>query len=162
MKKLEYRIGSSYDVHRFKEGNQIIIGGVKIPCKYSLIAHSDGDVCFHALAESILGSMGLGDLGKFFKVDDHSIDNISSSIILKKCYQMALDLGYEVNNIDISIILESIKLKDYIPLMKKNISSLLNVPEEVICIKAMTNEELDDLGKSKGVSSFCTILMRLI
>jgi 2-C-methyl-D-erythritol 2,4-cyclodiphosphate synthase len=163
MSKLEYRIGSSYDVHAFEEKKNsfIVVGGQKINCNYKLIAHSDGDVVFHALSEALLGSLALGDLGLHFPVNDHRYDNYDSSKILIYCYNLVKEKGYVINNIDISIILESIKLKPYIESVRKNIATILQIDEDQISIKAMTNEKLDDLGNNKGISSFATVLIKL-
>ena len=105
MSKLEYRIGSSYDVHAFeeKENSFIVVGGQKINCNYKLVAHSDGDVVFHALSEALLGSLALGDLGLHFPVNDHKYDNYDSSKILTYCYDLVRQKGYVINNVDISL-----------------------------------------------------------
>ncbi len=163
MGKLEYRIGSSYDVHAFnkKENGFIIVGGVRINCDYTLIAHSDGDVVYHAISEALLGSLALGDLGKHFPVNDHRYDNYDSSKILSYCYDLVKKEGYVINNIDCSIILESIKLKPYIEQIKDNIAKILEIDKSQISIKAMTNEGLDSLGQNKGISSFASLLIRL-
>lgn len=163
MNKLEYRIGSSYDIHAFKNESdgEIIVGGVKIKCEYSLIAHSDGDVVFHALSEALLGSLALGDLGKHFPTNDHRFDNYDSSKILTYCYSLVKKEGYVVNNVDVSIILESIKLKPFINQIQENIAKLLEIEVSQVSIKAMTNEGLDSLGQNKGISSFASVLIKL-
>lgn len=163
MEKLEYRIGSSYDVHAFKNESEgsIIVGGVKIKCEYSLIAHSDGDVVFHALSEALLGSLALGDLGKYFPTNDPRFDNYDSSKILTYCYSLVKKEGYVINNVDVSIILESIKLKQFINQIQENIAKLLEIDVSQVSIKAMTNEGLDSLGQNKGISSFASVLIKL-
>jgi len=157
-----YRVGSSFDIHKLVKGNQIVVGGVKIPCDYSLIAHSDGDVVYHAVSEAILGGLGLSDLGTYFPTDDHKLDNIDSSYIVQTCYEMMIEHGYRINNIDVSIILEKIKLKNYINEIKINLSKLLHIDIEAISVKAMTNEEQDSLGQGKSIASFATVLLSLI
>ena len=157
---MEYRIGSSYDVHALKAGNQIKLGGINIPCEYSCIAHSDGDVVFHSLSEAMLGSLALGDLGTYFPDNDPKYLNYDSSKILEFCYSLVKKEGYIINNIDISIILEKPKLKDYILSIRENIANLLQIDISQISIKAMTNEKLDSLGQNKAVASFVSLLIK--
>ena len=117
----------SRDIHKLVEGRNLLLGGVKIPYHLGELAHSDGDVLYHALAESILGALALGDLGKHFPDTSDETLNMDSSIILRKCYGFAKDRGYHVVNVDISITLERPKLKDYIPKMKYNVSFELDI-----------------------------------
>lgn len=162
MSNLLYRIGSSYDIHQLVEGGGFKLGGIYIKCPYKIIAHSDGDVVFHALSEAILGSLALGDLGKFFPPEDDKYLNMDSSKILLFTFDKLKEKGYEINNIDLSIILEKPKLKTYIDEIRINISKLLNIEFDQISLKAMTNEKMDSLGQNKAVSCFATILIKKI
>ena len=151
------RVGFSKDIHVFKNGNFIILGGVKIPCDKSFIAHSDGDVVFHSLAEALLGSLALGDLGKYFPENDPKYDNYDSSLIVIKCYEMVKKLNYRISNIDISIELENIKLRNYIEEIRKNIAKTLDINLDKVSVKAMTNEKQDSTGKGLSCISYCVV-----
>ena len=124
---MDYRIGFSKDIHRLVENRKLIIGGVVVPFEKGELAHSDGDVLYHALAESILGALALGDLGKHFPdTSDETLD-MDSSVIVSKVVKMMFEKGYEVNNVDIFVSLEKPKLKDYIEKMRENVTSIFGV-----------------------------------
>ena len=136
------RIGFASDIHRLVEGRRLILSGVVIPFELGEEAHSDGDVVFHAVAESILGALALGDLGKHFPDTDQKYKDMDSSIIVKEVVQMMKDRGWQINNIDVSITLEKPKLKGYIDAMRANLAGLLETSIENVSIKAGTNEHL--------------------
>ena len=159
-KDVEYRIGASKDIHRLEEGRKFILAGVTIPFEKGEIAHSDGDVVYHALSESILGALALGDLGHHFPDTDPNTLNMDSSLIVKYCVNKMLERGYKVNNVDIFISLEKPKLKDYIEEMRKNIANLLYVDINEVSVKAGTNEKVGEVGKGEAVESYCTILLK--
>jgi len=124
---MAYRIGFSKDIHRLVENRKLIICGVVVPSDKGELAHSDGDVAYHAVAESILGALALGDLGKHFPDNKEETRDMDSAIIVKKVKNMADMQGYRVNNIDVFISLEKPKLKDYIEKMRSNLAILLDV-----------------------------------
>ena len=154
------RIGFASDIHRLVEDRKLILGGVVIPYHLGELAHSDGDVVYHALAESILGALALGDLGTHFPDSDSQYKDIDSAILVQKVVAMMFDKGYEVNNVDISITLEEPKLKSFIPLMRENIASLLKVKIDAVSIKAGTNEKLDAVGNLLAVKAESIILLK--
>ena len=154
------RIGFASDIHRLVEDRKLILGGVVIPYHLGELAHSDGDVVYHALAESILGALALGDLGTHFPDSDSQYKDIDSAILVQKVVAMMFDKGYEVNNVDISITLEEPKLKSFIPLMRENIASLLKVKIDAVSIKAGTNEKLDAIGNLLAVKAESIILLK--
>ena len=158
--KLLYRIGSSKDVHILGLNRKLMLAGVHVPYALGEIAHSDGDVVYHALAESILGALALGDLGKHFPDNDPSTENMDSSIIVRHVVSLMHNEGYQVNNVDIFIALERPKLKDFIEKMRNNISYLLNIPVELVSVKAGTNEGVGAVGRNNAVEASCTILLR--
>ena len=160
--KLEYRIGASKDIHRLGLNRKLMLGGVHVPYSLGEIAHSDGDVVYHALAESILGALALGDLGKHFPDNDPSTENMNSALIVRHVVKLMKEEGYMVNNVDIFISLEAPKLKDYIPQMKYNISFELDIPYDSVSVKAGTNEKMGEVGENKAVEASCTILLRRI
>ena len=154
------RIGFASDIHRLVENRKLILAGVVIPFHLGEQAHSDGDVVYHALAESILGALALGDLGTHFPDNNPKYKDIDSSLLVKEVVKMMSDRNFEVNNVDISITLETPKLKDFIPLMRDNIAKLLNVSVDQVSIKAGTNEKLDAIGMGLAVKAESIILLK--
>ena len=147
-----YRVGIGYDIHKLKDENELILGGVLIPYHKGTVAHSDGDVVIHAICDAILGAASLGDIGHFFPDNDDQYKDINSKILLKEVFKMIEKLGYSIVNVDVSIILEEPKLKDHLNEMKFEISKCINVSEEDINIKATTSEKLGFIGRGEGVA----------
>ena len=160
--KLEYRIGSSRDIHTLSLNRKLILGGVHIPYPMGEVAHSDGDVVYHALSEAILGALALGDLGTHFPDNDPNTENMDSAIIVRYVVKKMKEAGYKVNNVDIFISLEEPKLKDYIPKMKYNVSFELDIPYDTVSIKAGTNEGVGPVGEKNAVEATCTILLKRV
>ena len=154
------RIGFASDIHRLVSGRRLILSGVVIPFELGEEAHSDGDVVYHAVAESILGALALGDLGKHFPDNDQKYKDIDSSIIVKEVVQMMKKNGCRINNIDVSITLEKPKLKDYIQAMRVNLSNLLETDINNVSIKAGTNEKLGPLGRNEAVKAEAIVLLK--
>lgn len=153
------RIGFASDIHKLVIARKFVLAGVAIPSKVGELAHSDGDVVYHAVSEAILGALALGDLGKHFPATDEYKD-IDSSFIVKKVVFMMLKKGYVVNNVDVSITLEKPKLKPYILDMRKNLAALLNVDVDDVSVKAGTNEGLDEIGQGKAVKAEAIVLLK--
>ncbi len=153
------RIGFASDIHQLVENRKLILAGVVIPFDKGEKAHSDGDVVYHALGESILGALALGDLGTFFPDNDNRYKDIDSSIIVKEIKKMMEDKGYGINNIDISITLEAPKLRPYIENMRQNIAQLLEIDINQVSIKAGTNEKMDDIGRGNAVKAESIVLL---
>ena len=159
LKSSMVRVGFSRDIHRLVENRDLLLGGVKIPYHLGELAHSDGDVLYHALAESILGALALGDLGKHFPDTSNETLNMDSSIIVKKCYDFAKESGFHVVNVDLTITLEKPKLKNYIEEIRGNISKLLEVNIDCVSVKAGTNEGCGEIGRNEAVSAESIILL---
>lgn len=155
----KFRIGFSVDIHQLSEGNGIYVGGIYIPCNKKSVAHSDGDCLLHAIAESILGALALGDLGKFFPPSDESIKGIASSKIAEFSVSKMFEQNYKINNIDCSIVLESPKLAKYMDEIKTNIAKLLFTDITNVSIKAGTNEKIGELGQGKAIQCFSTVML---
>ena len=153
------RIGFSKDIHRIVEGKPFILAGVKIDTPFGLLAHSDGDVVFHAVAESILGALSLKDLGTYFPDTNEEYKNCDSSIIVSKVVEMMNERKYHVSNIDILIELEFIKLSKYIDQMVKNVADLLQIGIDQVSIKAATNEKMDSVGKGEACIAYSSVLL---
>lgn len=155
----KFRIGFSVDIHQLSEGNGIYVGGIYIPCNKKSVAHSDGDCLLHAIAESILGALALGDLGKFFPPSDESIKGIASSKIAEFAVSKMFEQNYKINNIDCSIVLESPKLAKYMDEIKTNIAKLLFTDITNVSIKAGTNEKIGELGQGEAIQCFSTVML---
>jgi 2-C-methyl-D-erythritol 2,4-cyclodiphosphate synthase len=147
------RIGLGYDVHRLVEKRDLIIGGVNIPYEKGLLGHSDADVLLHAISDSILGAAALGDIGKHFPDTDERYKGISSITLLKEVGLLVKNKGYEIINIDATIIAQKPKMAPYIQGMRENISKVLDLTIDQINIKATTEEGLGFTGESLGISS---------
>lgn len=153
------KIGFASDIHRLVYGRKLMLCGVHVDHPMGELAHSDGDVVYHAVAESILGALGLGDLGKHFPDTDPKLKNIDSAYIVKTVVYNMKIRGYYVNNIDVSITLEKPKLKPYIDEMRANLARLLEVSVNDVNIKAGTNEKCDALGLSLAVKAESIVLL---
>lgn len=147
------RIGFASDIHKLIEGRKLILSGIIIPFSKGELAHSDGDVVFHAVGESILGALALGDLGKYFPDTDNRFKDIDSSLIVKEIVKMMKDRNYKVNNVDVSITLEEPKIAKYIDSMRENLANLLEVDVNCVSVKAGTNEKLDSIGQGQAVKA---------
>ena len=157
----KFRIGNGYDIHRLIPGRDLIIGGVKLihPDKLGLDGHSDADVLCHSIMDALLGSLSLGDIGKYFPPTDEEWKNANSLQLLKKVGDLISNHNWDINNIDSVIVAERPKFKSHIETMKKNISSVLNIEENLIGIKATTNETLGPEGREEGISCHSVVLL---
>lgn len=147
------RIGMGYDVHKLVEGRKLILGGVFIPYEKGLLGHSDADVLIHAIMDSLLGAAALGDIGKHFPDTDPKYSGISSILLLKEVAALINNNGYEIGNIDATIIAQKPKMAPHIEEMRKNIASALDIDISKISIKATTEEGLGFTGRGEGISS---------
>ncbi|GHT50430.1 2-C-methyl-D-erythritol 2,4-cyclodiphosphate synthase [Endomicrobiia bacterium] len=146
-------VGFGYDVHRFKEGRELILGGVKIKNTKGLDGHSDADVLVHALMDALLGAAGLNDIGHFFPNTDPKYKNISSVCLLEIVYKELKKKKFSINNVDITVVAEAPKIYPFIAEMKTNISKVIKLKKERIGIKATTNEKIGFLGRGEGIAS---------
>lgn len=156
------RIGQGYDVHRFGEGTFITIGGVKIPYQRGLLAHSDGDVLLHALADALLGAVALGDIGKHFPDTDPAFKGADSRELLRHVYGLLQGKGYQLVNADMTIIAQAPKMAGHISSMRENIASDLQAVLEQINVKATTTEKLGFIGEKKGIACEAVVLVEKI
>ena len=155
------RVGHGYDVHRFGEGNHVMLGGVSIPHDQGLIAHSDGDVVLHALCDALLGAAGMGDIGQHFPDDDPDYENADSRTLLR--HVVGLVSGdYCINNVDITIIAQAPRMAPYIPEMCKLIASDLTVDVSQINVKATTTEKLGFIGRKEGIAVHAVALIETV
>ena len=156
------RIGHGYDVHRLVECRDLILGGVTIPYEKGLLGHSDADVLLHAVMDALLGAAGLGDIGKLFPDTDMTYKGISSMVLLKTVAERIREQGYTVGNIDVTMIAQKPKLKDYIPQMVDNIASVLEIESSRVNVKATTEEHLGFTGDGSGMACHAVCLLEFI
>ena len=157
----DLRIGNGYDIHRLVKGRNLIIGGIKLdhPDNLGLEGHSDADVLCHSIMDALLGALSLGDIGKYFPPSDKKWKNADSLFLLSKVIDLIRQNGWEINNIDSVLVAERPKIMQYIKLMKKNISEILNIDENLIGIKATTYERLGPEGREEGLSCHSVVLL---
>ncbi len=151
------RVGIGYDIHRFADKRKLMLGGIQIPWDKGLLGHSDADVVAHALADALLGAAGKNDIGTYFPDTDITWKDLSGTLLLKKVRDILAECQCIISNIDITVIAEKPKLKNFILQMKKQLSEALCVPENYIGIKATTNEGMDAIGEEKGIAAFAIV-----
>ena len=156
------RIGHGYDVHRLVEGRDLILGGVKIPYALGLDGHSDADVLLHAVSDALLGAAGLGDIGRHFPDTDPAYKGADSLKLLETVGQKIRLAGYGVGNIDVTMIAQKPKLKDYIPAMQENIARVLGISPDRVNVKATTEEHLGFTGDGSGMSCHAVCLLEIL
>lgn len=153
------RIGHGYDVHRLTQGRELILGGVKIPYEQGLDGHSDADVLLHAVSDALLGAAGLGDIGRHFPDTDPAYKGADSGELLRIVGQKIANAGYRVGNIDVTMIAQKPKLKEYIPQMECNIAAFLGIGTGKVNVKATTEEKLGFTGNGSGMACHAVCLL---
>jgi len=153
-KKEVIRFGLGYDVHRLVKGRKLVLGGVRIPSDNGLLGHSDADVLLHAICDALLGAAALGDIGKHFPDTNIAYRDISSLKLLKQVGIMIKKIGYDINNIDSTVILEKPKIAKYVNIMCRRIGKALKIHPQLISVKATTHEALGSLGREEGCAAF--------
>lgn len=154
------RIGHGYDVHRFAENRPLVLGGVTIPFGMGLDGHSDADVLTHAVMDALLGAAGLRDIGYHFPDTDPEYKGICSMVLLGYVAEKIHEKGYELENLDATLVAQAPKLKDLIPQMMENISSQLSVDVDKINIKATTEEKMGFTGRMEGMACHAVCLLK--
>ena len=145
--------GIGYDVHRFAENRPLVLGGVTIPHTHGLEGHSDADVLCHAIADALLGAMGLPDIGFYFPPGDPSCKDICSLLILEKCRDLAVEMQLRIINVDSTLVAEAPKVLPHRDAMRINIGTALGIPPERVGIKATTNETMGFVGRKEGIAA---------
>ncbi len=153
------RVGLGFDVHTFKEGDFVILAGVKIPYCKAFLAHSDGDVVLHALTDAILGAAKCGDIGMLFPNTDPQYKDADSQLLLKSAYDRVKEKGFFINNIDITIMAENPKLMPYKSKMEANIAEVLKINLDDVNVKATTTEKLGFVGREEGIAAQAVVLL---
>lgn len=153
------RIGQSTDIHQLVKGRKLILGGVEIEHEMGLLGHSDADALLHAIAESILGALALGDLGKHFPDTDERYKDMNSLWMLRQVYKIMEEKGYAISNLDAMIMIERPKMAPHIPAMRKHVAEALCCDMEQVSIKATRGEKLGFVGREEGVQAQCVVLL---
>lgn len=153
------RVGMGYDAHRLVEGDHLVLGGVEIPFEKKLLAHSDGDVLLHAIADSLLGAAGLGDIGVHFPDNDPAYRGISSLVLLEQVREKLAEAGLKVQNIDSTIVAQQPKLVSFIPQMREHIAAALGMDPALVNVKATTTEGMGFTGSGEGIAAYAVCLL---
>jgi 2-C-methyl-D-erythritol 2,4-cyclodiphosphate synthase len=154
-----FRIGQGLDVHRLVEGRKLILGGVQIPYDKGLLGHSDADALLHAIIDALLGAAGLGDIGRIFPDTDARFKDADSRVLLRQAYSRVLEAGWQVVNIDATIIAQAPKIAPHAPAMVANIAEDLLIPSACVNVKGKTNEKLGHLGRGEGIATQVVVLL---
>ncbi len=156
------RIGHGYDVHRLVEDRKLILGGVEIPFERGLLGHSDADVLLHAISDALLGAVALGDIGKHFPDTDPCYAGANSMLLLKEVVRLVRNEGYQVGNLDATILCQRPKLAGFIAAMRENIAACCEIPVSDVSVKATTEEKLGFTGSGEGIAVHAVALLEHI
>ena len=156
---MSFRIGQGVDTHQLVEGYQLIIGGIAVPSEKGSKGHSDGDVLLHAVVDALLGSISLGDIGQHFPSSDNQWKDANSSVFLSHTYSLLTQSGYKIQNIDATITLQEPHINQYIPKMRANIATILQINQDAVSVKATTSDYLGYCGRSEGISAAAIALV---
>ena len=159
---MSFRIGSGVDFHQLAEGRALWIGGVRIPHHKGSLGHSDADVLLHAICDSLLGALALGDIGVHFPNTDPAYKDIDSKVLLSHCHQLITQKGYKVVNIDSTLCLEAPKIKPYVDAMREAIAGILQLSIADVSVKATTTEKMGFAGREEGLMAYATVLLQKI
>ena len=154
------RIGHGYDVHRLVEGRRLILGGVDIPWEKGLLGHSDADVLTHAVMDALLGAAALGDIGKLFPDSDPAYKGADSLVLLGRVVQVLAENGYEIGNVDATVLAQRPKLAAHIPLMRDRLVAAMGVEPDQVSVKATTEEGLGFTGAGEGIAAHAVVLIQ--
>lgn len=149
----QLRVGCGYDVHKLVEGRKLILCGVEVPYELGLLGHSDADVALHALMDALLGAAALGDIGKHFPDTDERFRGADSMKLTEHVVKLLAERGWQINNVDVTIIAQRPKLAGFIPAMRENVARVLGVDTDAVNIKATTTEKLGFTGRGEGIAS---------
>jgi 2-C-methyl-D-erythritol 2,4-cyclodiphosphate synthase len=156
---MSLRIGHGFDAHRIETGEGVTLGGVRIPCAYRIIAHSDGDVLIHALCDALLGAIGAGDIGKLFPDTDAQFKGIESRLLLREVMRRVHMQGWQLVNADLTLIAQVPKVAPHTSAMKTHLAQDMGVDEGAVNIKATTNEGMGHIGRKEGIAAHAVTLL---
>lgn len=153
VKMPQFRVGTGYDVHKLVPERKLILCGVEVPYELGLLGHSDADVALHALSDALLGAAALGDIGKHFPDTDERFKDADSAKLLEHVVHLVEEKGWQVNNVDVTIIAQKPKLASYIPAMRSRVAQVLKIDEDCVNVKATTTEKLGFTGRGEGIAA---------
>ena len=153
VKMPQFRVGTGYDVHKLVPERKLILCGVEVPYELGLLGHSDADVALHALSDALLGAAALGDIGKHFPDTDERFKGADSAKLLEHVVHLVEEKGWQVNNVDVTIIAQKPKLASYIPAMRSRVAQVLKIDEDCVNVKATTTEKLGFTGRGEGIAA---------
>ena len=153
------RIGQGFDVHAFGAGDHVMLGGVRVPCPWRVIAHSDGDVVLHALCDALLGAVAAGDLGEHFPDNDPSHRGRDSAFFIERVLALPQLAAWRLANVDVNIIAETPRLLAHKPAIRARVQALLALPAEAVGIKARSHEGVDAVGEKRAISAQAVVLL---
>ena len=153
------RIGHGYDVHRLVPQRALVLGGVTVPFEKGLLGHSDADVLLHAVCDALLGALALGDIGKHFPDSDDRFKDIDSRVLLSKTAELIREKGWQIGNVDATVVAQAPRLSPYIQEMRENIATVLDLPLDTINVKATTEEHLGFTGEGLGIAAHAVCLL---
>lgn len=156
---MNIRIGNGYDIHRLVEGRPLILGGVEIPHSLGLLGHSDADALTHAIMDAMLGALSLGDIGHYFPPSDPQWSGANSLTLLEQVHQIVQAQGWQIGNIDSTVVAERPKLKPHLKSMRDRLAQTLSINSAQISIKATTNEKLGSVGREEGICVYAVVLL---
>ncbi|AXI83084.1 2-C-methyl-D-erythritol 2,4-cyclodiphosphate synthase [Xylella taiwanensis] len=159
MAGLNVRIGQGYDVHAFGPGDHMMLGGVHVPYRCGVLAHSDGDVILHALCDAMLGALGLGDIGQHFSPSDERWKGADSAIFVRHCHMLLRARDWCVGNADATVVCEWPKIAPHVSAMREGIARLLEVQPDCVSVKATTSEGLGFIGRGEGIAAQVVVLL---
>lgn len=157
---MKFRTGHGYDIHQFQTGRALVLGGVRIEHSKGLLGHSDADVALHALSDALLGAAALPDIGHYFPPSDPRLKDLSSLSLLSEVKKLIGLEGWQIENVDISIIAEEPKIAPHRNAMRENIAKVLGIDVSQVGLKATTNEGIDQIGKAEAIAAHAVCLLR--
>lgn len=157
---MKIRVGQGYDIHKWVEGRPFILGGVEIPSDFGPLGHSDADLVCHALCDALLGAANMRNIGFHFSDTDSMWKGVASTLLLKKVMEMIRAEGWEVGNVDVTVVLDRPKLNPHIPSIKENLALVMNIDVDQISVKATTSEGLGFVGRAEGISAMAVALIQ--
>lgn len=159
MTAFPFRVGHGYDVHRLAEDRALILGGVTIPHSHGLLGHSDADVLVHAVMDALLGAAALGDIGKLFPDNDPAFAGADSLVLAKRVAKAVREAGYEIGNVDATVLAQAPRLAPHIPAMREKLAAALGIPADAVSVKATTEEGLGFTGAREGIAAHAVALL---
>lgn len=154
------RIGQGFDVHAFEDGDHVMLAGVRIDHSRGLRAHSDGDVVLHSVSDALLGALALGDIGHFFPDTDPAWKGADSAVLLSEVYRHVQQAGWQLGNLDLTVIAERPKLAPHVPAMRARLAEILGCDVGAVSVKASTAEKLGALGRQEGIAVHAVVLVQ--